>query len=376
MRGRHRPGLGAAAFAGLQRARRRSGSRSCGSAVEGPERALLQGEGDSDGSAGQKMCNAVRWLLCQDVLNKYSIDPERTGISGDSAGGNLAVAVTQQAFREEIAPINLKVKTVNDLSSQLSPLDLHPSLKMSRQLDDLNSDGNFCRGVLQMIISLRAECRIAAFWSLAHDNVEEPWKIMLLNAVMRTPSHLAQFAEMLGLNHFVDSMMFFLSFQDVPPTSDENVSMTDTTFNNTPVRIYVPKRKPESLRKGLFYIHGGGWCFGSNALNAYDILSRWTANRLDAVVVSTNYRLAPKYHFPVQFEDVYTALKWFLHPEVLKSYGVDPGRVGISGDSAGGNLAAAVTLQLLEDPDVKSKPKIQSLIYPALQNFYTDSPSY
>ena len=43
-----------------------------------------------------------------------------------------------QAFREEIAPINLKVKTVNDLSSQLSPLDLHPSLKMSRQLDDLN----------------------------------------------------------------------------------------------------------------------------------------------------------------------------------------------------------------------------------------------
>lgn len=43
-----------------------------------------------------------------------------------------------QAFREEIAPINLKVKTVNDLSNQLSPLDLHPSLKMSRQLDDLN----------------------------------------------------------------------------------------------------------------------------------------------------------------------------------------------------------------------------------------------
>lgn len=43
-----------------------------------------------------------------------------------------------QAFREEIAPINLKVKTVNDLSSQLSPLDLYPSLKMSRQLDDLN----------------------------------------------------------------------------------------------------------------------------------------------------------------------------------------------------------------------------------------------
>lgn len=50
----------------------------------------------------------------------------------------LIIVLFFQAFREEIAPINLKVKTVNDLSSQLSPLDLHPSLKMSRELDDLN----------------------------------------------------------------------------------------------------------------------------------------------------------------------------------------------------------------------------------------------
>ena len=51
---------------------------------------------------------------------------------------DIVIVLSFQAFREEIAPINLKVKTMNDLSSQLSPLDLHPSLKMSRQLDDLN----------------------------------------------------------------------------------------------------------------------------------------------------------------------------------------------------------------------------------------------
>lgn len=56
-----------------------------------------------------------------------------------------------------------------------------------------------------------------------------------------------------------------------------------------------------------------------------------------------SYRLAPKYHFPNQFEDVYNALKWFLRKDILKGYGVDPKRIGISGDSAGGNLAAAAT---------------------------------
>jgi arylacetamide deacetylase len=59
-----------------------------------------------------------------------------------------------------------------------------------------------------------------------------------------------------------------------------------------------------------------------------------------------SYRLAPKYHFPNQYEDVYNALTWFLRRDVLEKYGVDPERVGVSGDSAGGNLAAAVTQQV------------------------------
>ena len=59
-------------------------------------------------------------------------------------------------------------------------------------------------------------------------------------------------------------MALFSRIQGFPPTSDENIIVRDTTFNDIPVRIYVPQQKTKSLRRGLFYIHGGGWCLGSN----------------------------------------------------------------------------------------------------------------
>ena len=59
-------------------------------------------------------------------------------------------------------------------------------------------------------------------------------------------------------------MALFSRIQGFPPTSDENIIVRDTTFNDIPVRIYVPQQKTKSLIRGLFYIHGGGWCFGSN----------------------------------------------------------------------------------------------------------------
>uniref|UniRef100_A0A452S2M0 Alpha/beta hydrolase fold-3 domain-containing protein n=1 Tax=Ursus americanus TaxID=9643 RepID=A0A452S2M0_URSAM len=181
------------------------------------------------------------------------------------------------------------------------------------------------------------------------ENIEEPWKLLCMTTSMKTNrcgKYRILCAELLGINHFLNMATFFVSLQEVPPMSDENVTVMETTFNNIPVRIYVPKRKPERLRRGLFYVHGGGWRLGSAALFSYDFLSRRTADRLDAVVISANYRIAPKYHFPNHFEDVYNSLKWFLHQNVLDKYGVDPERIGISGDSAGGNLVAAVTQQV------------------------------
>uniref|UniRef100_A0A8C2USS6 Arylacetamide deacetylase-like n=1 Tax=Chinchilla lanigera TaxID=34839 RepID=A0A8C2USS6_CHILA len=208
------------------------------------------------------------------------------------------------------------------------------------------------------------------------DNIEEPWKLTLISTSMKAFLHLASFAEFLGLRHFADLMMLTVAIEEVPPTSDENVTVTETKFDNVPVRVYVPKRKLDAQRRAVFFIHGGGWCSGSAALRNYDLVSRWTAEKLDAVVISTNYRLAPNHHFPTQFEDVYNALRWFLLENILEKYGVNPERICVSGDSSGGNLAAAVIQQLLDNPEVKIKLKIQALLYPSLQFLDFESPSY
>jgi len=132
------------------------------------------------------------------------------------------------------------------------------------------------------------------------------------------------------------------------------------------LRTYTPEGQgPFPL---FVYYHGGGWVIGD--LEMADSSCRMLADHLTAVVISVNYRLSPEYKFPIPLEDCYTALKWVESNAGLLEG--DNKKIIIGGDSAGGNLAAAVAI-LARD---RKGPSImaQVLLYPSLEfNFNTES---
>ncbi|BEN25768.1 alpha/beta hydrolase [Serratia marcescens] len=132
------------------------------------------------------------------------------------------------------------------------------------------------------------------------------------------------------------------------------------------LRAYLPAGENRAAAQpAMLFAHGGGWCLGSLAL--YDRPCQALANATGRVILSVDYRLAPEYPFPQPLEDVYRALCWVA--QQAPQLGIDAKRLAVGGDSAGGNLAAAVAL-LARD---RGGPHIerQLLLYPALSREMT-----
>ncbi len=133
-----------------------------------------------------------------------------------------------------------------------------------------------------------------------------------------------------------------------------------------PIRVYTPAG--EGPKPVIVYFHGGGWVIGE--LDTVDNPLRRIANRTGAVVVSVDYRLAPEHRYPAAFDDSYAATAWVA--EHAAELGGDPERIAVCGDSAGGNLAAAVAIAARD----RQGPRLtaQLLIYPVTDfGFTTES---
>jgi len=124
-------------------------------------------------------------------------------------------------------------------------------------------------------------------------------------------------------------------------------------------RLYVPAgQAPDEPAPLLVYYHGGGFVFGD--LDTHDGACRLLAAASGASVLSVEYRLAPEHPFPAAVEDAWAAFAWAA--ENAATLGADPARIAVGGDSAGGNLSAAVSLMAREGGG--AKPALQLLIYP------------
>lgn len=162
-----------------------------------------------------------------------------------------------------------------------------------------------------------------------------------------------------------DARAMYREMQAALP-SPELASVEDARAKDVPVRIYRANKKPGG--PALVYYHGGGWVIGD--LETHDAVCRQLAAAIDATVIAVDYRLAPEHPFPAAIDDCYLATCWVA--DQADKLGIDPQRLAVGGDSAGGNLAACVSLRARDEDG----PAIahQLLIYPATDTAM-DTPS-
>ena len=161
--------------------------------------------------------------------------------------------------------------------------------------------------------------------------------------------------------------------QDGLPESVGDVRDRSFTGPAGPValRLYWPKdvEPDDAGLPVVLYVHGGGWVIAD--LDVYDASPRAIANAAGAIVVSTHYRQGPEDKFPAAHDDTFAAYRWVL--DNAASIGGDPRRIGLVGESAGGNMAANIAIRARDEG--LPAPLHQVLVYPVANNDM-NAPSY
>jgi acetyl esterase len=182
---------------------------------------------------------------------------------------------------------------------------------------------------------------------VADEGVLDPWveNWMAENPMMANP-----------LDEFTPEILALARGPAGAPPTREIAHIDDEWVGDVPVRIYRSEEQPTGI---LVYFHGGGFVLGSIGL--MDNVARELAYASGAVVISVEYRLAPENPYPLGLDDCMVVSRWAVAN--TKRFGVPASAVAVAGESAGGNLAAAVSLKLRDEGDVALAGQV--LIYPA-----------
>ncbi len=186
---------------------------------------------------------------------------------------------------------------------------------------------------------------------------------------MQLMAYLSERGEPLHETCHRETRKIWDTFSDThDPNPPKMWSAVDHVVDHLTLRVYTPYKSMVRL-PALVYFHGGGHVIGS--VETHDAICRRFAEGAHARVISVEYRLAPEHPFPAATEDAYKAYQWVY--ENADTLGIDRHRIGVAGDSAGGNLAAVVSLKSRDQG--YARPALQVLLYP-MTDLQTDTRSY
>ena len=167
-----------------------------------------------------------------------------------------------------------------------------------------------------------------------------------------------------------DAVAKLMKQQDKKPEAVADIDNIKIKLGDHSVAARVYSPKGDGPFPVILYIHGGGWVIAD--LDTYDATPRALCNAVGAVVISTHYRQAPEHKFPAAHEDVFGVYQWVLKNEDKRKY--DAKKIAVVGESAGGNMAAALCLMAKEKG--MQLPLHQVLVYPVADVTGMESPSY
>ena len=175
----------------------------------------------------------------------------------------------------------------------------------------------------------------------------------------------------------ISSLALYTTKKELKSNNDIKVSTINiTSYDNKEIKLYIFEPINFKTDKVLLYIHGGGFAFKGYSKH-YKLCKRYALEGKYKVVY-VDYRLIPKYSYPIPSMDCYHAYKWII--DNANTLNIDINKIVVGGDSAGGCLAVDVSVKAIEENLIK--PCYQLLIYPVLDKrmntnsmkMYTDTP--